>query len=164
MIGAGPSPRPSCAIALYSKATKVTRKLSLETPEQSMPRARRQAPPGRADRAGDVPNSKRMMGGFPQRTARRESWEQTLEARSQTNRIRAKAGSAPEYGCAVFYRRPGGRRQKPARNLQLPVLKAKSLARLHPPGLSSLVINPEEKYSILESGISFLNRKHRDIP
>ena len=31
MIGAGPSPRPSCAIALYSKATKVTRKLSLET-------------------------------------------------------------------------------------------------------------------------------------
>ena len=34
MIGAGPSPRPSCATALYSKATKVTLKLSLGSWEQ----------------------------------------------------------------------------------------------------------------------------------
>ena len=41
MIGAGPSPRPSCAFALYSKATKVTRNLTSETLQQSRPRANR---------------------------------------------------------------------------------------------------------------------------
>ena len=59
---------------------------------------------------------KALMICFPQRTARREAREQSLNLRLRaTNKIRALAGPATEYGCAVFYRRPGGRRQKSAR-------------------------------------------------
>ena len=63
-IWAGPSRRPSGINALTFGRAKITLTLARDL-EQSRPRARREAPPGRADRAGDIPNSKRMRSVFP---------------------------------------------------------------------------------------------------
>lgn len=76
-----------------SEARRLPSKLSIETPQQRRVDSKRQTLPGRADRAGDVPNSKRMMGGFPQRTARPETLAQTPRAiPGATNRARARPG------------------------------------------------------------------------
>ena len=76
IMRAGPSPWPSGFIALAVRKGRRLPSILTRDLEQPRPRARRETQPGRAARAGDVPNSKRMRSDFPQRTARRGSWEQ----------------------------------------------------------------------------------------
>ena len=109
-IWAGPSRRPSGINALTFGRAKITLKLSPETPSnRGQELDENQALAGRLAR--ETFRIKANAGDFPQRTARRGSWEQAterdLEQRTKSSFSRARAGIR----LRCLYRRPGGRRQ-----------------------------------------------------
>ena len=83
--------------------------------EQPKPRAKLVTPPGRRTRAGDVSAFEEQTSAFPSEFVGVKLGSKpprpTLSNEQNQSFGRVHAGSQG----AVFYRRPGGRRQKPAR-------------------------------------------------